>query len=112
MQNTAVGMTKERYFDMCEQLGTQPIDSETPVEFDDFPAEAQLALSIYKLLRDEWEYMAGNYLGKNLNGIFEVFDAYEIEACDKRFYLELIHMIDSVRIEEIRKQQPKEKPAN
>jgi hypothetical protein len=56
--------------------------------------------------------MAGNYLGKNLNGIFEVFDAYEIEACDKRFYLELIHMIDSVRIEEIRKQKPKEKPAN
>jgi len=112
MQNAGVGMTKEQYFDMCEQLGTQPVDSEIPVEYDDFPAEAQLALSIYRLLRDEWEYMAGNYLGKNLNGVFEVFDAYEIEACDKRFYLELIHMIDSVRIEEIRKQKPKEKPAN
>jgi hypothetical protein len=112
MQNAGIGMTKEQYFDMCEQLGTQPVDSEIPIEFEDFPPEAQLALSIYRLLRDEWEYMAGNYLGKNLNGIFEVFDAYEIEACDKRFYLELIHMIDSVRIEEIRKQKPKEKPAN
>jgi hypothetical protein len=112
MQNAGIGMTKEQYFDMCEQLGTQPVDSEIPIEFEDFPLEAQLALSIYRLLRDEWEYMAGNYLGKNLNGIFEVFDAYEIEACDKRFYLELIHMIDSVRIEEIRKQKPKEKPAN
>lgn len=112
MQNSAVGMSKEQYFDMCEQLGNEPVDSEIPIEFDDFPLEAQTALSIYKVLRDEWEYMAGNYLGKNLNGIFEVFDVYNIEASDKRFYLELIHMIDSIRIEEIRKQQPKEKPAN
>lgn len=112
MQNAQVGMTKEQYFEMCELMGSEPIESETPVEFDDFALEVQVALNIYKILRDEWEFVGGNYLGKNINGIFEVFEAYDIEACDKRFYLELIHMIDQTRIDEIRKQkQQQEKPA-
>lgn len=111
MQNATVGMTKEQYFDMCEQLGSEPIESEIPVEFDDFAMEVQLALSIYRMLRDEWEYMNGTYLGKNLNGIFELFDVYDIDPKDKKFYLELIHMIDSTRIDEIRNSKPTEKPA-
>ena len=112
MQNAQLGMTKEQYFDMCEQLGSEPVEEEIPVEFDDFPLEVQTALSMYKILRDEWEFVGGNYLGKNINGIFEVFNVYDIEPCDKRFYLELIHMIDQVRIDEIRKQKKQqEKPA-
>lgn len=104
-------MTKEQYFDMCEQLGSEPVESEIPVEFEDFAMEVQLALSIYRMLRDEWEYMNGNYLGKNLNGIFELFDVYDVDPKDKKFYLELIHMIDSTRIDEIRNSKPTEKPA-
>lgn len=111
MQNNSIGMTKEQYYEMCEQLGTDPVDSEIPVEIDDFALEAQLALNMYKLLRDEWEPMSGQYLGKNLNGIFEVFEAYEIFAKDKKIYLELIHLIDQVRIEEIKKNTPKQEPA-
>ena len=103
MQNSSLGMTKEQYFEMCETLGSEPLESETPVEFDDFPDEVQMALSIYRVLRDEWEYMNGNYLGKNLNGIFDLFDVYDLDPKDKKYYLELIHIIDSVRIAEIRK---------
>jgi len=103
MQNSSLGMTKEQYFEMCETLGSEPLESETPVEFDDFPDEVQMSLSIYKVLRDEWEYMNGNYLGKNLNGIFDLFDVYDLDPKDKKYYLELIHIIDSVRIAEIRK---------
>jgi hypothetical protein len=111
MQNGVVSMTKEQYFDMCDQLGSEPVESEIPVEFDDFAMEVQLALSIYRMLRDEWEYMNGTYLGKNLNGIFELFDVYEVNPRDKKFYLELIHMIDSTRIDQIRNSKPTEKPA-
>jgi hypothetical protein len=111
MQNGTVAMTKEQYFDMCDQLGAEPVESEIPVEFDDFPIEVQLALSIYRMLRDEWEYINGNYLGKNLNGIFELFEVYEIDRKDKKFYLELIHSIDSIRIDEMRNSKPTEKPA-
>jgi len=103
LQNTAVGMTKEQYFEMCETLGSEPVEEEIPVEYDDFPDEVQLAISIYRLMRDEWEYMGGTYTGKNFNGIFELFKVYEIHALDKRYYLELIHIIDGIRIQETRK---------
>jgi hypothetical protein len=111
MQNASVGMTKQQYFELCEAMGSDPVESEMPVEYEDFPPEVQLGLNIYRILRDEWEYIGGNYLGKNINGIFEVFEAYGIEAKDRKFYLELVHAIDSVRIEEIKKQKPKQEPA-
>lgn len=105
-------MTKDQYLDMCEQMGTEPDESEMPVEIEDFYPEVQLLLSIYGILRDEWEYVGGNYLGKNLNGILDLFDVYEVEVEDKRLYLQIIHILDNVRIEEIRqKQKQQEKPA-
>ena len=107
LQNASLGMTKEQYFEMCETLGNEPVEEEIPVEYDDFPDEVQLAISIYRLLRDEWEYMGGTYIGKNLNGIFQLFDVYDIEESDKRYYLELIHIIDAIRIQETRKSSQK-----
>ena len=107
MQNGSVGMTKEQYYDMCDAVGSEPIDDEVPVEFEDFPEEVQVAMSIYRTLRDEWEYVSGNYLGKNLNGIFDVFDVFDIVKVDRRYFLELIHTIDAIRIEEIKKHKPK-----
>jgi hypothetical protein len=103
LQNSSVGMTKQQYFEMCETLGSEPVEEEIPVEYQDFPDEIQLAISIYRLLRDEWEYMGGTYTGKNLNGIFELFEVYNIDQVDKKYYLELIHVIDAIRINETRK---------
>lgn len=104
-------MTKEAYFEMCEAIGSEPEESEIPVEFGDFPDEIQLALTIYRMLRDDWEFVGGNYLGKNFNGIFDILDVHDIEKIDRKFYLEMLHTIDSVRIEEIRKSKPASKPA-
>ena len=50
-------MSKQDYLDMCEQLGNEPIESEIPVEFDDFPLDVQQALNAYKFMRDEWDGM-------------------------------------------------------
>ena len=58
-------MTRDTYFEMCEALGTEPVEEEIPVEFEDFCLDVQEALSIYQKLRDEWDYMGGNYIGKN-----------------------------------------------
>ena len=105
-------MTKEQYYEMCEQMGTEPNEDELPVELADFYPEVQLLLSIYGILRDEWEFVGGNYLGKNLNGILDLFDVYEVDNLDKRLYLQIIHVLDSVRIEYIKQQQKQqEKPA-
>jgi len=113
MQNSNVSMTRDQYFEMCEMLGTEPVESEIPVEFDDMPLEVQTSLLIYRILRDDWEGMSGTYMGKNINGIFDIFTAYEIDNRDKKFYLELIHIIDSIRSKEINsKNQSNTKPAS
>ena len=95
---------------MCEMMGTEPVDSEIPVEFDDFPLEVQQAFGVYKMLRDEWDTMSGNYLGKTLIGIKDLLEAAEIDSSEHRLTIMLIRMIDGVRSEEINK-KIREKPA-
>ena len=111
MQNGSVHMTKASYFEMCEMMGSDPVDSEIPVEYDDFPLEVQQALSVYRMLRDEWDAMSGMYLGKSLIGITEIMDATEIDPEDRKLTITLIRMIDSVRQEQINTKKANEKPA-
>lgn len=105
-------MTKEQYFEMCEMLGNEPIDSEIPVEFEDFHIEVQQAFNAYRMLRDEWDTMNGNYLGKSLIGIKDVLEATEIEPSDHKFIVMLIRMIDNVRSDEINNKKKTEQPAS
>lgn len=111
MQNVSVAMTKEAYFEMCEALGNEPVESDIPVEFDDFPVEVQQALIAYRMLRDEWDSMNGIYLGKSLIGIQEVMEATEIDLEDRKFITMLVRTIDGIRIQEINNKQKTEKPA-
>jgi hypothetical protein len=111
MQNSSVSMTKETYYEMCAALGNEPVESEVPVEFEDFPVEVQQALIAYRMLRDEWDSMNGIYLGKSLIGITEVLEATEIDLEDRKFITMLVRTIDSVRIQEINNNQKTEKPA-
>ena len=104
-------MTKQAYFDMCEMLGSEPIESEIPVEYDDFPVEVQQAFAVYRMLRDEWDTMGGSYLGKSLIGVKDVLEATEVEPDEQKFIVMLVRMIDEVRSDEINKLK-NEKPAN
>ena len=103
-------MTKAAYFEMCEQLGSEPVEEEIPVDFDDFPLELQQAFIVYRMLRDEWEGMNGLYLGKSLAGIHEIFFACEIEPEDYKYILILVRIIDQVRQEQVNSKTTK-KPA-
>lgn len=105
-------MTKEQYFEMCEMLGNDPIDSEIPVEFEDFPIEMQQAFNVYRMLRDEWDAMSGSYLGKSLIGIKDVLEATEVEPSEHKFVIMLIRMIDTVRSEEINNKKKMQEPAS
>jgi glycyl-tRNA synthetase alpha subunit len=108
MQNSSVKMTKDTYFEMCEALGTAPIESEIPVEFEDLPDVIQEVLQIYRLLKDDWDTVNGNYLGKTFQGILDIFNIMEVDVADRRTYLLLLHLIDSVRSEQIKKSKPKD----
>jgi hypothetical protein len=98
-------MTKDSYFEMCEMLGNEPVDSEIPVEFEDFPIEVQQAFAVYRMLRDEWDAMNGVYLGKSLIGIKDILEATEIEPDEHKFIIMLVRLIDSVRSDEINKKK-------
>lgn len=99
-------MTKDRYFEMCEALGTTPVDSEIPIEIWDFPDELQSIFSLYYKLRDDWDTMNGIYLGKNYMGILDTLKIYEVEKIDRKYYLEWLAVIDAARSKIIAASRP------
>lgn len=111
MQNMTAGVDKNTYFEMCEMMGNEPVESEIPVEADDLPLELQLAFDIYYMLKDEWDTMGGSYLGKSLIGIKELLDISEVDTADQRYMIFLIKLIDSARSREVNKQLKSTKPA-
>lgn len=102
-------MTKEAYFEMCEALGTEPIDEEIPVDYEDFCLDVQEALGIYQKLRDEWDTMNGVYLGKNYVGLVDILELLEVPVEDRRTQFELIGIIDRHRSKAIADAKPKTK---
>jgi len=100
-------MTKADYFNMCEQLGEEPVEANIPVEFDDFIWDVQQAFQIYNLLKDDWDGFNGVYLGKNLVGITEIFDISEIDTEDRYTMILLIKLIDKIRTQEVNRKEQK-----
>lgn len=91
-------MTKERYFEMCEMLGQEPIESEIPVEISDFPELVQQCFVIYGILSDNWDPMGGNYLGKDYAIVFKLFEVYDItDATEILLVMEFLQTIDNIR---------------
>ena len=89
---------------MCELLGSEPIESEIPVEYDDLPEEVQEALMVYQMLQDNWDTMNGQYLGKVLAGIGDIFDIAQID--DRRTCFNIIQICDSIRASIINTKKP------
>jgi hypothetical protein len=100
-------MTRQQYFEMCEQLGSEPIEEEIPVEYDDLPLEVQEALQLYNTLQDSWDYMGGNYIGKDLSYFGTILELYDVHPADRRNLYELIVYIDQLRAKQIQDRKPK-----
>jgi len=111
LQNQELGVTKDTYFEICEFMGNEPIDEEIPTEIEDFPGLVQQSFSIYHLLPDLWEPMAGSYLRKDITNLFKSYDLYEIENQDRLLVLRFIKTIDGKRSEIIRSKRPAKAPA-
>ena len=100
-------MTRDQYFQMCEMLGSEPVDSEIPIEYEDFPLEVQQAFSVYRMLKDEWEGFNGIYLGKSYIGLTEILHYTEVEPQDHKIILTLIKIIDGIRSNILNEKQKK-----
>ena len=109
IRNSSVGMTKTQYFEMCEALGTEPLDEEIPIEFEDFPIEIQQCISIYYKLKDEWDGMNGVYLCKNYAGFSDILDALDFPKEDRRYLIDVITILDSARSRVYSEKKPKVK---
>ena len=108
-QNASVSMTKEAYFEMCESLGTEPAEEEIPIEMQDFPIEVQQAIDIYYRLRDEWDTLNGNYLGKSYAGFMDILDIVEIPQQDRKWIMDWISIMDTTRTRVIQNSKQKAK---
>lgn len=72
-------MTKDQYLAMCEQLGSEPIESEIPLEYSDLPHEAQQAHEVFHYLPDRLDGFSGTYMGKELAGMRDIMDILKVE---------------------------------
>ncbi len=84
-------MTKDRYFEMCEQLGKDPIESEIPIDWEDFPEFIQTGLYIFNLLGDR-VYPEIGYIGKDYTNLPVYIDSLDVE--DTELLLELLYWLD------------------
>ena len=62
--NIDVGMTKERYLAVCEQMGQEPSESKCPPDYEDFPLPLQQAIEVFNRLGDR-VYPDIGYMGKD-----------------------------------------------
>lgn len=102
-------MTRDTYYEMCEMLGSEPLEEEIPVEFEDFDLDTQEAFTIYQMLQDTWDPMGGQYLGKNYSGLMDILALNEIE--DKKTMFTLIKKLDEHRSNYLRSKTPKKPSA-
>ncbi len=85
-------MTRDRYFEMCEQMGKEPVESEIPPDWKDFPEVVISALNVFNMLGDRM-YPEIGYVGKDYTNLSYFLDIYDIE--DTEFFLELLTWLDS-----------------
>lgn len=94
--NFDAGMTAEKYYMMCDQLGEEPNPDKIPPEISDFPTDVQTAMILYNKLGDRIIADIG-YMGKDYTQLPVYMDVYEVE--DRKLFLETLLRIDSKVIE-------------
>ena len=96
-------MSRDTYFDMCEQLGNDPVESEIPIELEDLPIEAQEAWKVYSYLPDRVDSFNGVYHGKSIENVANLMSLFGID--DKQTYLLIVTLFDKYETEEIKRKK-------
>ena len=89
---------------MCEQLGSEPIPEEIPMDFSEFPFNIQEAIQIFSILPDNWEGMSGTYMGKDYSILPYLMDEiFKVEY--KQQTMQYLLMIGNIVMESRAKDQ-------
>ena len=108
LDNADSGMTRERYLEMCEQMGNEPLDEEIPPNYEDMPEIIIVALTTFSLLGDR-VYPDIGYIGKDYTNLDHYIDIFGID--DKEYFMSILSWLDSRMIkkssDEMKKQHDK-----
>lgn len=85
-------MTRDRYFEMMEQLEQEPKEDEIPPDFEDLPEIFTDAVRAFNLLGDKIVGDVG-YIGKDYTNLPQLIKVFEIK--DKEYFLEILSWLDS-----------------
>jgi len=83
-------MSKDAYLDMCEQLGSEPIPEEIPVELEDMPDEVLDAYHVYNVLPEKFDSFNGNYYGRAVELAPDLIKFMDLEPAKEIFKVILI----------------------
>lgn len=99
-------MTRDRYFEMMEQLEQEPKEEEIPPDFEDLPEIFSYAVKAFNVLGDNIVADIG-YLGKDYTNLQYLMEVWEIE--DKEYFLEILSWLDSRAIKKSSEQMKRER---
>jgi len=90
-------MTKDRYLEMMEQLGKDPVPEEVPPDYEDFPQIVLSAIDTFNGLGDRI-YGDVGYTGKDYTNLPYFMEIHRIR--DKELFLEILLRLDANMIEQ------------
>lgn len=99
-------MTKERYFEMMEQLGKDPVEEEIPPSWEDFPEEVIDAVAIFNLLGDN-VYGDVGYTGKDYSNLKYLAEVFQVD--NQEILVQVINFLDSRAIKKSSEELKKER---
>lgn len=98
-------MTKDRYLEMMEQLGKDPVEEEVPPSWEDLPEVMISAVSTFNCMGDR-VYPEIGYIGKDYTNLKYYLALYSID--DIEYFLDILSWLDSRAIKKSSEQMKKE----
>lgn len=80
-------------------MNSKPDINEIPPDFEDFIEDIQICFNISYKLNDMWDLFNGSYLGKDFNGLKDLFDIYDIPYNNRILYSDIIKEINIISSE-------------
>jgi len=103
--NSDTGMTRDKYFNMMEQLGQEAKESEIPPDWEDLPDLIVDAVNTFNMLGDKI-YPDIGYTGKDYTNLHHYMELYDVE--DTEYFLEILAWLDARTIKKASDQMKKE----
>lgn len=92
--NLDVGMTKDKYLEMQEQLGQEPDWDRCPPGVEDFPPILVEVLNIFSGLGDR-VYPDVGYVGKDYTNLPIYLQIYDVDPADYELVMRILYSLDS-----------------